>query len=289
MLFTFQNLLRAHTRCLKGKEGSTGALLFDAQRERNLFRLLEELRSGAWAPSPSFCFVTGRPKAREIFAAAYRDRVVHHLVVGALEPYWERRFIADSYACRKGKGTHAGVARLQQLMRSVTANRTRRAWYLHLDVRSYFPSIDRRRLLAFLLDGLRREAPPWHDDLAWLLGRLLEPSAAEGAVRPSGTAGEDGPEGPRPAGGLRQLVPGALPARLVEAPPDRPVEEPPARAVAPSGEPRRARSQRPAHQTSGLPSRAAPVVSTRVARAPPGREGRGVPGAVRCRGGRRSP
>jgi len=70
-----------------------------------------------------------RPKRREIFAADFRDRVVHHLLVGHLEPAWERRFIHDSYACRVGKGTHAAVDRVQSFLRNVTANGTRRAWY----------------------------------------------------------------------------------------------------------------------------------------------------------------
>jgi len=76
------------------------------------------------------CFFVQRPKLREIFAADFRDRVVHHVLVGFLEGIWEPLFIHDGYACRKGKGVHAAVARLQQFMRQATANGTRPAFTL---------------------------------------------------------------------------------------------------------------------------------------------------------------
>ena len=96
----------------------------------NLDRLETELNTGAYRPSRSVCFVNLRPKPREIFAADFRDRVVHHLFVREIEKSWERAFIHDSYACRRGKGTHAAVDRLEAMVRSVTRGGRRRAWYL---------------------------------------------------------------------------------------------------------------------------------------------------------------
>ena len=83
---------------------------------------------------------------REIFAADFRDRVVHHILVGYLEPHWERSFIYDSYACRKEKGTHKGVERLHSFTRKITANGARPAYYLQLDIRGYFITVDRQIL-----------------------------------------------------------------------------------------------------------------------------------------------
>ena len=71
-------------------------------------------------PSRSVCFVLKQPKLREIFAADFRDRVVHHVLVDALEKIWEPLFIHDSYACRRGRGTHRAVKRLQAFMRRVS-------------------------------------------------------------------------------------------------------------------------------------------------------------------------
>jgi len=119
---------------------------FEQNLEENLVSLHEELTSGSYRPGRSIAFLIEKPKRREIFAADFRDRVVHHVLVGYLEPRWERRFVHDSYACRKGKGTHQGVERLRSFTRKATANGTRRAWYLQLDIRGFFISIDRNIL-----------------------------------------------------------------------------------------------------------------------------------------------
>ena len=108
------------------------------------------LESRTYTPSRSVCFVTQRPKLREIFAADFRDRVVHHVLVDFLEAIWEPIFIHDSYACCTGKGVHAGVQRLQTFIRQATANGTRPAWYLQLDIRNFFMSIDKTLLFAML-------------------------------------------------------------------------------------------------------------------------------------------
>lgn len=182
-LFTFANLHRAWLACRRGKRGRESALRFEASLERNLVDLVDELRARRWEPSPSACFVTERPKHREIFAAEFRDRVVHHLVVSHLEPYWERRFVHDTYACRRGQGTHAAVARLQTFLRRATANGSRRAWFLHLDIRSFFVSIDKAILHDLLQRALARDGAPWREEMAWLLGRVVLQDPARNAVR----------------------------------------------------------------------------------------------------------
>ena len=162
-LFTFENLYRAYLDCRRRKRCKTAALIYEHNAEAELLDLARELKERTYRPAPSFCFIAKNDKHREVFAAAFRDRVVHHLVVRYLEPVWEPVFIHDSYACRKGKGTHAGVDRLQSFTRKVTANQTRQAWYLQMDIKAFFPSIDRRLLLDMLLK--RMDNP----ELAWLL------------------------------------------------------------------------------------------------------------------------
>ncbi len=157
-LFTLANLYRAYRQCRRRKRGTCNALLFEQRLEENLLDLHKELIEGSYTPGRSIAFLVEKPKRREIFAADFRDRVVHHLLVGHLEPFWERRFIHDSYACRKGKGTLAGVDRLQQFLRKATANDTRPAWYLQLDVRGFFMAIDRHRLYRRLITRERNSA-----------------------------------------------------------------------------------------------------------------------------------
>jgi len=123
----------------------------------NLLDLEEELNSGSYRPSRSVCFVNLRPKPREIFAADFRDRVVHHLFIRTIEPYWERVFIHDSYACRPGKGTHAAVDRLEQFVRSATRGGRQRACFLQFDVHNFFMSIDRRILFDLIDRGLQHQ------------------------------------------------------------------------------------------------------------------------------------
>jgi len=160
-LFTFESLHRAWLDCRRRKRGKPAALAFEANGEEELLDLASELASRTYRPSPSFCFVARNDKYREVFAARFRDRVVHHLLVRELEKIWEPVFIHDSYACRRGKGTHAAVKRLQTFMRRATANGTRRAWFAQLDIRSFFPSIDRPLLLEFVQSRLHSEEFRW--------------------------------------------------------------------------------------------------------------------------------
>ena len=160
-LFSLESIYRAYRRCRRNKRNTVNALIFEKNLEENLVSLHEDLCSRRYIPGRSIVFLVEKPKMREIFAADFRDRVVHHILVGYLEPRWERRFIYDSYACRKEKGTHKGVKRLRSFTRKVTANGARPAYYLQLDIRGYFITIDRQILyerIAASLAGLRQQA-----------------------------------------------------------------------------------------------------------------------------------
>jgi len=107
-----KNIYRAYRKCRRRKRATYDALLFEQNLEENVLALHKDLSSGTYVPGRSMVFLVEKPKQREIFAADFRDRVVHHLLVGHLEPAWESRFIHASYACRKDKGIHKGVERL---------------------------------------------------------------------------------------------------------------------------------------------------------------------------------
>lgn len=92
------------------------ALEFEIDAEAKLLELQRDLVAHRHSPGPSICFVTDGTKPREVFAADFRDRIVHHLLVGELEPVFEPRFIHDSYACRRGKGVLAASERLMQFL-----------------------------------------------------------------------------------------------------------------------------------------------------------------------------
>jgi retron-type reverse transcriptase len=141
--------------CRRRKRNTINALRFEASLLDNLSALSDTLSSGSYKPSRSVCFVAKQPKHREIFAADFRDRVVHHLLVPQIEKIFEPKFIHDSYACRVGKGTHAAVERLKVFMKRVSKDGRVAAWFMQLDVRSFFMSIDREILLCILSRHIR--------------------------------------------------------------------------------------------------------------------------------------
>ncbi len=161
-LYTFRELWRQYRICRRNKRNTFNALTFEINAEGNLLTLQKELRERTYRPGKSICFVTDGPKPREVFAAEFRDRVVHHLLVSRLEKVFEPRFIHDCFACRPGKGTLAASDRLMEFLGRATANGKRRAWAIKLDVASFFPSIHKRTL-----DNLIK-AKVAHPELRWL-------------------------------------------------------------------------------------------------------------------------
>ncbi len=147
-LLSFASIYKAYLDCRRRKRGTVNALRFEFDLLDGLTSLAVDLQKGTYAPSRSVCFINRSPKLREIFASDFRDRIVHHLVVRELEKQWEPRFIFDSYACRKDKGIHAAVKRLQGFMMKATASRKKPAYFLQLDIRSFFMSIDKHILFS---------------------------------------------------------------------------------------------------------------------------------------------
>ncbi len=142
-LVSFQNLLLAARRAQRGKRFVPATAAFNFNLEGELLRLQRELVEGSYRPGPYRTFSIREPKERLISAAPYRDRVVHHALCNVMEPFFDRGFIEDSYACRRGKGTHAAVDRFQHHLR-------RYRYVLKCDVRKFFPSVDHGILLARL-------------------------------------------------------------------------------------------------------------------------------------------
>ena len=142
-MVTYEQLYRCYLKCRKNKRNTINQLKFEINAEQKLLRLEQEINNRTYRPTHSTYFVVDKPKLREVFAADFRDRIIHHVLVEHLESRAEPKFIHDSYACRKNKGTHIAVKRLQHFARSITQNNFRRAYCLQLDVRSFFISINK--------------------------------------------------------------------------------------------------------------------------------------------------
>ena len=159
----FALLVQAWLDCRRTKRNSASAQAFEAQAEANLYDLHAELASGTYRPGRSVCFVITRPKPREVWAAEFRDRVVHHLLYNQIAPHFHARFTADSCACIPGRGTLYAARRLEGQVRSITANWSQPAHYLKCDLANFFVSIDKTILLAQLQ---RQIHDPWWMALA---------------------------------------------------------------------------------------------------------------------------
>jgi RNA-directed DNA polymerase len=133
-LLSFPHMYAAFCRARRGTH-TEEMRAFAMHVEERLWELIAQMREGTYAPCPYRYFTIFEPKPRQISVAAFRDRVVHHALVGLLEPIWEKRFISDSYATRKDKGVHQAIVRAQQGVRA-------HPYFLKMDVRSYFPSMD---------------------------------------------------------------------------------------------------------------------------------------------------
>lgn len=143
-LYTWENLEAAYRKARKGKRKYEPAADFEYAWESQLLRLQEELATQTYRPGPYHNFYIHEPKRRLISAAPFRDRVVHHALCRVIEPIFERRFIHDSYANRKGKGTHRALDRCTTFAR-------RYRYVLQCDIKHHFPAIDHavmRRILA---------------------------------------------------------------------------------------------------------------------------------------------
>ena len=137
------NIWWAYKYAAKGKRYTPAVASFEFDLEKNLIEIENELREETYHLGGYHSFEIDKPKRRLVNAAPFRDRVVHHALMNIIEPLLERQFIFDSYANRKGKGTHAALDRATYFLR-------RYQYVMHLDVRQFFPSVDHQILLSIL-------------------------------------------------------------------------------------------------------------------------------------------
>jgi len=174
-IFTFEKLYRAYLDCRKNKRSTVNALKFEWNLERNLFQLQKELEAGTYKPGRSICFAIKDPSPREIFAADFRDRVVHHFLINEIEEIGERKFIFDTFSCRKNKGTHLAVRRLKGFIRKATKNYTKKAFYAQLDISGFFMAIDHNILHRLFEKLILEQNKPicWQKEVLWLAKTII--------------------------------------------------------------------------------------------------------------------
>lgn len=149
-MICLDDLFSAYFDCRKTKRFSNNALKFEVDYETNLIKLKSEIDDGSYLPGKSIAFIIDKPVKREIFAANFRDRVVHHWLINKLNPLFETMFIQDSYACRVGKGTHYGIKRIDNFIKTCSDNYKKDCYILKLDIQGFFMHINREILFSLL-------------------------------------------------------------------------------------------------------------------------------------------
>ncbi len=166
------DLFQAYFDARKNKRNTINALAFEKHFESNLFLLRDQIISGNYIPNPSICFVVNKPVKREIFAADFRDRVVHHLIYNYISPIFEKTFINDSYSCRKNKGTHYGIKRIDKFIRSCSQNYSNSCYILKLDIKGYFMAMNKNILFNKLVVELKKKQNTIDFDISLVLSLI---------------------------------------------------------------------------------------------------------------------
>ena len=150
-MVTTDGLLEAYYDCRRRKRRTASAIVYEMDYETKLIALRDRINNRVYQPGKSICFVVTRPRYREVFAASFEDRIVHHYIALRLEPLFELVFSPRTFNCRKEKGQLYGINILKQDIRDCSENYTRTCWIMKLDLQGFFMSID-KALLADLID-----------------------------------------------------------------------------------------------------------------------------------------
>src|SRR3989344_1862072 len=167
-IISVDNLLLAWKEFLRGKRKKKDVGGFQLNVMDNIISLHHDLINKTYTHGGYEAFNISDPKSRNIHKASVRDRLLHHAIYRVLYPYFDTKFIHDSYSCRKWKGTHRAIDRFRDFSRIVSKNNTKQCWILKCDIRKFFASIDQKILIDILkyynLDK----------DIIWLIKKVTD-------------------------------------------------------------------------------------------------------------------
>jgi RNA-directed DNA polymerase len=167
-IISIENLLEAWREFRRGKKQKKDAQEFEQHLMTHVLNLHQDLQEKTYVHSAYHAFNIADPKPRDIHKASVRDRLLHHAIYRVLYPYFDARFIHDSYSCRNNKGTHRALLRFKAFGYKVSKNNTKTCFVLKCDIRKFFASIDQEILLCVL--GKKIE----DRDIVWLLRRVIQ-------------------------------------------------------------------------------------------------------------------
>ena len=163
-----KNLLKAWREFVCRKRMKKDVLEFELRLIDNILNLHEDLKNKTYTHGDYFAFNISDPKPRNIHKATVRDRLLHHAIYRVLYPYFDSKFIFDSYSCRNLKGTHRAVNKFRDFSRKVSKNNSNQCFVLKCDIRKFFASIDHKILKNILSEHIKDK------DILWLLERVID-------------------------------------------------------------------------------------------------------------------
>lgn len=182
-IYNMSNLLLAYRKARKGKTKKPYVIEFDKDVIGNLFQLQKELIEQTYSPKPLVTFILRDPKTRKISKSAFRDRIIHHTIINIIEPIFDKIFIYDSCANRKGKGNLFALKRFDKFKRKVTDNGNRKGLFnnnqvngycLKADIKHYFEEVNHKILLKIIKRKISDEK------VIWLIEKILRNSVIGG-------------------------------------------------------------------------------------------------------------
>lgn len=166
-LCSYNNLEIAYKKTRKHKTTKDYVINFEKDLENNILLLRSELLLHSYSPKPLVNFIVRDPKTRKISKSDFRDRVIHHALCNIIEPIFEKGFIYDSCANRKGKGTLKALQRFDFFKRKVSKNDTLKCYVLKADIKKYFESVNHEILFKIVKKKIKDKK------VLWLIRKIL--------------------------------------------------------------------------------------------------------------------
>lgn len=174
---SYEELYQAYIDCRKRKRTTHNALAFEINENVELYKLWLDLNERKYVIGKSIVFCIDKPVKREVFAADFRDRIVHHLVINRINDILEDEFIDDSYSCRKGKGNGYGISKCYQYIQEATNDYTNECYIVKCDLKSFFMTIDKRllyrKLTEFIKEKYKTDGDRQYEFMGWIIGLIV--------------------------------------------------------------------------------------------------------------------
>lgn len=148
------HILDAFDMCVKNKRTTYNAQKFYVDLEHKIMQLWRDLNDGTYEIGKSICFIVNKPVKREVFAADFRDRIVHDYICARINPLFEAYLPPNMCSNRVGKGTLYAIQNVAADLWRVSRGYTRDCWIYKFDLKGFFMSIDKpllnRKIQAFI-------------------------------------------------------------------------------------------------------------------------------------------